>query len=817
MTRQRGPVLSLGVVAIGMAGVACGGSGPPPVTIDPPGKPEPVKDWLLCECSGCTLNGVGNATQVVPSCINEECGGSADFAAVCATVCDRWGFTACASTQPVANGCMTDSCATCLGTGCSAGSCFTRADVCQRTCTTDGSEPCSRCELCDGEEQICTLPPEGNQCVLPGARRMALMASSPMAAAESSGSGYLGYLHGRLSIALDEAESGFSFSHEDARGGSSLTNARLELVARECPGPDCALRVSSFSSTAADFTAVVDGADDQRVTGIQIFMQHPAGLAVQGDTGFVLPRFGMQLIMGYSVGGRHLIDAKNTADTDGMLDFDTGAFELSSSFPSAGATISLSLRGSVENFPPVANAGSDALAECTSPSGALVTLDGSGSSDRAPGPGLASYSWLEGFDPESGAGFSVATGAAPAVQLGKGPHLLTLVAQDGSGALDLDDVAIDVLDRTAPQPSCAGETKECTGPLTEVVTTCSAVDACDVEPLVSSDAEPAYPVGTHSFTCSASDDEGNSASAACEVVVTDTTPPVIQPSGTGQITACHGDPQVFDIPFPVVSDLCSASVVIGELVSVGGRTLDAAVPVPDSGQLLLPAGVFTIRWSAMDEHGNQSALDQTFSVQIVESASCCGAGQTLVEGTAGHDNLHLKETADYCVFALAGKDVVKTQDGNDHLFGGSGDDVLQCGGGIDSVFGGAGADTINSSKPGHLVVHGGPANDVIQAGSATTALLWAGLGDDSVQGGHGSDTIYPGAGQDVINGHAGDDTIVLFDACEAVQGKVLQGGPGRDTLVTPVSLADLLERGVVVNGFEVVVVDHSKAYLSECF
>ncbi|HEY6081729.1 MAG TPA: calcium-binding protein, partial [Polyangiaceae bacterium] len=606
-------------------------------------------------------------------------------------------------------------------------------------------------------------------------------------------------------------------SHEDARGGSSLTSARLELVARECPGPDCALRVSSFSSTAADFTAVVDGADDQRVTGIQIFMQQPAGLASRGDAGFVLPRFGMQLIMGYSVSGRHIIDAKNTADTDGLLDFDTGEFELSSSFPSAGATITLSLRGNVENFPPVANAGSDAAAECTSPSGALVSLDGSGSSDRAPGPGLASHLWFEGFDPDSGSGFSVATGATPAVQLGKGPHVLTLVAQDGSGALDLDDVAIDVRDRTAPRPSCAGETKECTGPLTDVVTTCSAVDACDVEPVVSSDAEEVYPVGSHSFTCSASDDDGNSASAACEVVVTDTTPPVIQPSGTGQLTACHGDPQVFNIPFPVVSDLCSASGVIGELVSVGGRVLDAAVPVPDSGQLLLPAGGFTIRWSALDEHGNQSSLDQSFSVQIVESASCCAAGQTLVEGTAGQDNLHLNQTADYCVLAFASKDVVKTQDGNDHVFGGSGDDVLQCGGGADSVFGGAGADTINSVNGGQLVVHGGPANDVIQAGSATTALLWAGLGDDTVQGSPGSDTIYPGDGRDVTNGHGGDDTVVLLDECEAVRGKVLQGGPGRDTLVIPLSLAELLARGIVVNGFEVIVVDRSKAYLSECF
>jgi hypothetical protein len=425
--------------------------------------------------------------------------------------------------------------------------------------------------------------------------------------------------------------------------------------------------------------------------------------------------------------------------------------------------------------------------------------------------------WFEGFDPETAAGVSVATGERPAVALAKGPHRLTLIAQDASGALDLDDVAIDVVDRTPPQPSCVGETKECTGPLTDVVTSCSASDVCDSAPVASSDAEDAYPVGSHEFACSATDIDGNTASTSCAVIVQDTTPPVIEVSGDGQLFACHGDPQVFTVPFPVVTDLCGASAVIGELVAVGDRALETPVAVPEDGQLLLPAAPFIIRWTSMDEHGNQTSLEQAFGVQVAISASCCGAGQTLIEGTPGHDNIHPSQAGNYCVLAFGDKDVVSTGDGNDHLFGGEGDDALQCGGGSDLVVGGFGSDQIRGKQSGSLVAHGGQDNDVLHAGSSSTSLLWAGLGDDNVDGSPGQDTIYPGPGRDVVNAQAGNDTVILFDACEVVSGKVLHGGAGTDTLVTPLSPAGLLARGVNVHGFEVIVVDRSKAYLSECF
>ena len=86
------------------------------------------------------------------------------------------------------------------------------------------------------------------------------------------------------------------------------------------------------------------------------------------------------------------------------------------------------------NQPPVADAGADQTLVATSPSGAIVTLDGSGSSD--PDSDALSYDWTGPF--------GTATGIAPMVTLGVGSHVILLQVDDGNGATDSDSVAITV-------------------------------------------------------------------------------------------------------------------------------------------------------------------------------------------------------------------------------------------------------------------------------------------------------------------------------------------------------------------------------------
>ena len=86
------------------------------------------------------------------------------------------------------------------------------------------------------------------------------------------------------------------------------------------------------------------------------------------------------------------------------------------------------------NQPPVANAGPDRTRIATSPNGAVVTLDGSGSSDPNGDP--LTFIWTGPF--------STVGGVSPTVTLPGGVHTVTLTVDDGRGGVDTDTVTITV-------------------------------------------------------------------------------------------------------------------------------------------------------------------------------------------------------------------------------------------------------------------------------------------------------------------------------------------------------------------------------------
>ena len=97
------------------------------------------------------------------------------------------------------------------------------------------------------------------------------------------------------------------------------------------------------------------------------------------------------------------------------------------------------------NVPPVANAGSDTVYELTAPNGAIVTLDGSESTDADSSPGtnddIVSFQWYEG-DAFLGSGEVIST------MLPLGNHNVKLVVTDSKGATSEDYVLITVQDTT---------------------------------------------------------------------------------------------------------------------------------------------------------------------------------------------------------------------------------------------------------------------------------------------------------------------------------------------------------------------------------
>jgi len=126
--------------------------------------------------------------------------------------------------------------------------------------------------------------------------------------------------------------------------------------------------------------------------------------------------------------------------------------------------------------PPIADAGPDQTVECTSPEGASVMLDGSGSSD--PDGDMLTYAWNGPVD--------IPGGPTPTVALPLGIHTITLFVDDGNGGADSDEVIVTVQDTTVPNIEEATARPDLLWPpndrMVQVTVDASASDICDAAP-----------------------------------------------------------------------------------------------------------------------------------------------------------------------------------------------------------------------------------------------------------------------------------------------------------------------------------------------
>jgi hypothetical protein len=130
----------------------------------------------------------------------------------------------------------------------------------------------------------------------------------------------------------------------------------------------------------------------------------------------------------------------------------------------------------------VADAGSDVVAECTSPGGARVTLSGSRTFD-ADGDSLT-YTWRGAF-PEGG---GVITGRNATVTIATGPPVvITLTVDDGRGGTGSDTMTAEVRDTTAPHISVSLEPAILWPPDHKMVgmkPSVTVTDSCDASPRI---------------------------------------------------------------------------------------------------------------------------------------------------------------------------------------------------------------------------------------------------------------------------------------------------------------------------------------------
>lgn len=288
------------------------------------------------------------------------------------------------------------------------------------------------------------------------------------------------------------------------------------------------------------------------------------------------------------------------------------------------------MRVSLNNLPPVANAGSDQEdVECTGPTGASVNLNGAASSDPDSDP--LTYKWTA-----TGITFSDPNSSTPTATFPEGTTIVTLEVSDGIET-DTDQMSVEVVDTTPPTVTCpaaiqvecteTGGTPETDPAIVAFLAGATATDACDTSPTITNDAPSFFPHGTTTVVFTATDGSTNSDTCHTTVEVIDTTPPTISLS-LSRDALWPPNHKMADITATlVVDDICdpNPTVVLTSITSdepddglgdgdtpndIGGaafNTADFAFQLRSERSGTGDGRVYTIIYTASDESGNTAS------------------------------------------------------------------------------------------------------------------------------------------------------------------------------------------------------------------
>ncbi len=291
----------------------------------------------------------------------------------------------------------------------------------------------------------------------------------------------------------------------------------------------------------------------------------------------------------------------------------------------------------IRNLPPVANAGPDQTIEQTSPQGAMVTLNGTGSSD--PNNDTLTYNWTWTND--------TANGVTPTALFPPGNTTVTLTVSDGL-LNATDQVNIIVQDTTPPfvnagpdvtveQASYAGTQVKLNGTATDAVYSQFNFTWSEKGVVLATQANATnttltytFNLGTHIVTLNATDQVGNIGSDNVTVKVIDTTPPQINVTATPNTlwppnhdyVEVKVNVTVFDIgdPAPRITLVSIASneldnsigdgTTLNDFVTINNFTFNLRAERAGTGS----GRIYTITYKATDASGNYAETSVAVTV-----------------------------------------------------------------------------------------------------------------------------------------------------------------------------------------------------------
>ncbi len=275
--------------------------------------------------------------------------------------------------------------------------------------------------------------------------------------------------------------------HSDTETSNLTGSASLFGEARADGTADLILE---FDMTGTDVTFHFSGVDIFDNPSVPV-----TGISFTGGTGVttfhvdaagngVIPMNTLAIRSAAVVDGTQLLDDQLNAEMLNVtVDFVHKTFAIAPFMATiSGQSATVTIAGAITNQPPTSIAGASQTVECTSPSGAPATLDGSGSFD--PDGNLVAAAWYTGadFNPANAIAHSLTTSVVAPFSPPSTTSVYTLLVTDTGFQMNTSQTSITVRDTTPPTfaPLVASLVQTSCNPATEatVLAIPTATDAC---------------------------------------------------------------------------------------------------------------------------------------------------------------------------------------------------------------------------------------------------------------------------------------------------------------------------------------------------